>query len=94
MSVTYTATTPDGREVRYRDRKRWAWMLSMLWPLMPFVGLAAHHATGIEAALALPLLISYGLMPLLSLIHIWASCCSPSASRSRPATRPRSRRAS
>jgi hypothetical protein len=65
MSVTYTATTPDGREVRYRDRKRWAWMLSMLWPLMPFVGLAAHHASGIEAALALPLLISYGLMPLL-----------------------------
>lgn len=65
MSVTYTATTSDGLEVRYRDRKRWAWMLSMLWPLMPFVGLAAHHATGIEAALALPLLISYGLMPLL-----------------------------
>ncbi len=65
MSVTYTATMPDGREVRYRDRKRWAWMLSMLWPLMPFVGLAAHHASGIEAALALPLLISYGLMPLL-----------------------------
>ncbi|MBL8314940.1 MAG: alkane 1-monooxygenase [Rubrivivax sp.] len=65
MPVTYTATTPEGREVRYRDRKRWAWMLSVIWPLMPFVGLAAHHATGIEAALALPLLISYGLMPLL-----------------------------
>jgi hypothetical protein len=47
------------------EGRRWAWMLSMLWPLMPFVGLAAHHASGIEAALALPLLISYGLMPLL-----------------------------
>jgi alkane 1-monooxygenase len=62
---TYTATLPSGQTVQYRDRKRWAWMLSVVWPLMPFAGLAAHHASGYQIALALPLLISYGLMPLL-----------------------------
>ncbi|MFO1271210.1 MAG: alkane 1-monooxygenase [Rubrivivax sp.] len=65
MAVTYTATDAQGREVRYRDRKRWAWSLSVVWPLVPLLGLWAHHATGREIALALPLLISYGLMPLL-----------------------------
>ncbi|MBL8312849.1 MAG: alkane 1-monooxygenase [Rubrivivax sp.] len=39
-------------------------MLSVVWPLVPFTGLWAHHASGSEWALALPLLISYGLMPL------------------------------
>ena len=58
-----TSTAVDG--VSYRDRKRWAWLLSVVWPLIPFVGLAAHRATGQQIALALPLLISYGLMPLL-----------------------------
>ena len=65
MTVGYTATAPDGSTTRYQDRKRWAWMLSVVWPLVPFIGIAAHHASGHEAALAIPLLISYGLMPLL-----------------------------
>ena len=65
MTVVYTATAPDGSPTRYQDRKRWAWMLSVVWPLVPFIGIAAHHASGHEAALAIPLLISYGLMPLL-----------------------------
>jgi alkane 1-monooxygenase len=65
MSVTYTATDAAGRPVVYRDRKRWAWSLSVVWPLIPFLGIAAHHASGHEIALALPLVISYGLMPLL-----------------------------
>jgi alkane 1-monooxygenase len=65
MSITYSAIDPDGRRVAYRDRKRTAWLLSVVWPLIPFTGLAAHHLTGREIALALPLAISYGLMPLL-----------------------------
>lgn len=64
MSITYTATGPTGERIAWRDRKRHAWALSVLWPLVPFTGLAAHHASGSEWALALPLLISYGLMPL------------------------------
>lgn len=64
MSRTYTATGPAGERIAYRDRKRHAWLLSVVWPLLPFTGLWAHHATGHEWALALPLVISYGLMPL------------------------------
>jgi len=64
MSVTYAATGPAGERITYRDRKRHAWLLSVVWPLVPFAGLWAHHVTGREWALALPLVISYGLMPL------------------------------
>jgi alkane 1-monooxygenase len=65
MATIYTATAADGRTVSYRDRKRWGWALSVVWPMLPFLGLAAHHFSGLEIALGLPLLISYGLMPLL-----------------------------
>ena len=65
MSITYTATDEMGRPVSYRDRKRWAWGLSVVYPLLPFLGLWAHQASGQPLALGLPLLISYGLMPLL-----------------------------
>lgn len=67
MSRTYTApvTPAGGAPVTWQDRKRWAWSLSVVWPLVPFLGLWAHHVTGQPIALALPLLISYGLMPLL-----------------------------
>jgi alkane 1-monooxygenase len=64
-TVVYSALDATGHTVEYRDRKRWAWSLSVVYPLMPFLGIAAHAATGWQIALALPLLISYGLMPLL-----------------------------
>ena len=65
MARVYTAIGSDGQAVSYRDRKRLWWGLSVAYPLMPFVGIAAHHASGWQIALGLPLLISYGLMPLL-----------------------------
>ena len=49
----------------YRDRKRAAWLLSVVYPLLPFLGMAVHARTGNQLALGLPLVISYGLMPLL-----------------------------
>jgi alkane 1-monooxygenase len=68
MGVIYRATAADGGSVDYRDRKRWAWALSVVFPLLPFVGMAAQAASGREIALALPLVISYGLMPLLDML--------------------------
>jgi alkane 1-monooxygenase len=65
MTTLYTATDPLLGRVEYRDRKRWAWLLSVVFPLLPFTGMAAHAATGWQIALGLPILISYGLMPLL-----------------------------
>ena len=68
MTVTYSATAADGSRVEYRDRKRAWWMLSVVYPLLPFAGIAAHAATGWQIMLGLPLVISYGLMPLLDAI--------------------------
>ena len=65
MAKTYLAVDARGAPVQYRDRKRWWWLLSVVWPLLPFAGMAAHALSGHEIGLALPLLISYGLMPLL-----------------------------
>ena len=65
MSPSYSAVDASGRSVAYRDRKRAAWLLSCVYPLLPFAGMALHAATGYELALGLPLVVSYGLMPLL-----------------------------
>lgn len=65
MAVTYHASGADDACADYRDRKRWWWSLAVVYPLLPFVGMAAHAASGYQIALGLPLLISYGLMPLL-----------------------------
>ena len=65
MSQTYTIDDPRLGRITYRDRKRWWWMLSLVYPLMPFVGIAAHAWSGMAIVLGLPLVISYGLMPLL-----------------------------
>jgi alkane 1-monooxygenase len=65
MTAIYRAVDAVQGLVEYQDRKRWAWALSVVYPLMPFVGIAAHAATGWQIALGLPLVISYGLMPLL-----------------------------
>jgi alkane 1-monooxygenase len=65
MAHTLHAITSAGQPVSYRDRKRAWWSLSVVFPLLPFVGIAAHAASGWPIALALPLLINYGLLPLL-----------------------------
>ena len=65
MSKVYAADDPELGHVVYRDRKRFWWSLSVVYPLLPFVGMAAHAWTGQQIALGLPLLISYGFMPLL-----------------------------
>ena len=65
MGAVYAFTDPSGQAATWRDRKRSWWALSVVYPLIPFLGLWAHHASGAQIALGLPLLISYGLMPLL-----------------------------
>ncbi len=65
MGQVYVADDPQLGRVEYRDRKRWWWLLSVAYPLLPFAGMALHAHTGAQIALGLPLLVSYGLMPLL-----------------------------
>lgn len=65
MTKLYAANDSRGQTVTYRDRKRHWWLLSVVYPLVPFLGMWAHAASGYQLALGLPLVISYGLMPLL-----------------------------
>lgn len=65
MTTLYVAVDPQQGRVEYRDRKQWWWLLSVVYPLLPFTGMVLQAATGHQIALGLPLLISYGLMPLL-----------------------------
>ncbi|QTN21706.1 alkane 1-monooxygenase [Rhizobacter sp. AJA081-3] len=65
LSATYAGTGPDGQAVSWRDGKRLGWLLSVVYPLMPLLGVALHAWTGQPIALALPLVTGYVLMPLL-----------------------------
>jgi len=61
----YTATLPNGEAIYYTDRKRWLWVLSMLYPLEPLVGIWLHSLSGNEFWLLLPLLLNFGLGPII-----------------------------
>ena len=65
MAKVYRGADPDIGPVEYRDRKRVWWLFSVVYPLLPLLGLAAHAYTGWQLALGVPLLIGYGLLPLL-----------------------------
>jgi alkane 1-monooxygenase len=65
MNRQYVAQLANGDQVYYSDRKQCWWLLSVGFPLLPLVGIVGHAWLGYEIALGLPLLISYGLMPLL-----------------------------
>jgi len=60
----YTAANADGRAIHYVDRKRWFWLLSVLYPLQPFIGIWLHARTGHQGWLLLPLFLNYVLAPL------------------------------
>jgi len=60
----YTAALPNGEAIIYIDRKRWLWLMSVFYPLQPFLGILLHWRTGNEAWLFLPLAINYGVGPL------------------------------
>ncbi|MEO1204476.1 MAG: alkane 1-monooxygenase, partial [Pseudomonadota bacterium] len=64
----YTATSASGEAIHYVDRKRWLWILSVLFPLQPFLGVALHAATGNEAWIFLGLLLNYVMAPIVDMI--------------------------
>jgi alkane 1-monooxygenase len=64
----YTASLPSGAAIHYVDRKRWLWLMSVLYPLEPLLGIWLHSLTGNEWWLLLPLLLNFGLGPVLDWI--------------------------
>lgn len=61
----FVATLPSGEDVEYVDRKRWFWTLSLLYALLPVLGMGLHAATGNEWWLAFPLFLTYVVGPVL-----------------------------
>ena len=61
----YTAVSPDGATIEYIDRKRWLWLLSVIYPLQPFLAIWLHFKTGNELWFLLPIATSYIIAPLL-----------------------------
>ncbi len=59
LNPTYTADDPTLGRVDFRDRKRTLWALSVVYPLVPFLGIAGHHFSGQALWLLLPLLTGY-----------------------------------
>lgn len=59
--MSIQALSADGRSVRYTDRRRWLWSLSLAWPLLPvgssLLAIETHHAGWYWATLAIWYLI-------------------------------------
>ena len=61
----FTFDDPELGQVRYADRKRYLWILSVLFPLIPLVGMALMIRSGQQWTLWLPLVFVYAVIPLL-----------------------------
>ena len=61
----YTAVLPDGEAIHYIDRKRRLWLLSVVYPLQPFIAIWLHFTIGNELWFLLPIAASYIIAPLL-----------------------------
>lgn len=64
----YTTTLPSGVAVQYVDRKRWLWSMSVLYPLLPCLGIALHAGTDQQAWLLLPLAFGYVFGPVMDFL--------------------------
>ncbi len=62
---SYVGVTPGGEAVHYQDRKRWLWLLSVAYPMQPFIAIWLHYTTGNELWFLLPFLVNYLVAPLL-----------------------------
>lgn len=61
MSIQVLAA--DGATVRYTDRKRWLWALSIVWPLMPPISCLLAAALDNVAWYWLTFIVWYGAIP-------------------------------
>lgn len=61
---TITVVLPSGQALHYVDRKRWWWLLSILFPLQPFIGIWLHAETGLALWLAVGFVFTFLLGPL------------------------------
>ena len=60
----YTGVTADGQAVHYVDKKRWLWILSVIYPVQPLMFLWFHAQSGNIGWLILPFVLNYAVAPL------------------------------
>ncbi len=65
---TYVGTLDTGEAIAYVDRKRYLWLLSVLFPLQPLTGVYLHYLTGNQAWIFFGILMTYAVAPLLDWI--------------------------
>lgn len=65
---TVTFNSPETGLISYTDKKRWLWLLSLVYPIFPIAGVVAHYLTGSEMALFLPLVLIYAVIPMLDAV--------------------------
>lgn len=65
LTRSFHFTDAAGRPRVYVDRKRALWLLSVVYPLSPVFAVGLHALYGSEWLLALPIVFTYGLVPLL-----------------------------
>ena len=64
----FTGVLPDGQAIHYVDRKRWWWLLSVIYPLQPLVAIGLLVRTGNELWVLMPLFFNYVVAPILDWI--------------------------
>ena len=68
MSVTYTINHAEKGHIEYTDNKRYLWMSSLFMPLLPALGISLYFLYGSQWMLIIPLVVSYGLIPILDFV--------------------------
>lgn len=68
MSTIARNPSADNAPDRYVDRKRYLWMLSVIWPAAPLIGLYLVSQTGWGIFYALTLIIWYGIIPIFDVL--------------------------
>lgn len=62
---TFTIQDPVAGRIVYRDRKRFLWLGSLLYPVLSLSGIGLYGLTGSEWTLLAPIVANYGLIPLI-----------------------------
>ena len=65
---SYTFDDPALGTVTYRDNKRYLWLAAVLFPLIPFIGMALVEWTGHNWTVWVPLIAVYAIIPLLDFL--------------------------
>ncbi len=65
---TYTFDDPALGQITYRDNKRYLWLVAVLFPLIPFVGMWLRAESGQDWTLWVTLVVVYSVIPLLDFL--------------------------